>query len=187
MSAHEKYERDVKSRPIWSILIFWGVACVSRRDELGMMLLPQLSHVTCPSSRLANRNLQRRLPFGKSALFWKRFTLDRVGHLLIPRWALQVLKLGSGDSWRKSCDLDFFDRENISHRPAVKEVTSPDNVCWFYFDFSTTTTTCASFQLLEDSTPSQFCQLWATSKEGKQLFLMRSLRWANVFRRLSLL
>ena len=134
-SKNGKYERDEKSRPIWSILIFRGVACVSRRDELGMMLLPQLSHVTCPSSRLANRSLQRHLPFGKSALFWKRFTLDRVGHLLIPRWALQVLKLGSGDSWRKSCDLDFFDRENISHRPAVKEVTSPDNVCWFYFNF----------------------------------------------------
>ena len=62
----------MKSRPIWSILIFRGVACVSRRDELGMMLLPQLSHVTCPSRRLANRSLQRGLPFGKSALFLKK-------------------------------------------------------------------------------------------------------------------
>ena len=133
----KKYERDEKSRPIWSILIFWGVAYMSRRDELGMMLLPQLSHVTCPSTQLANRSLQRSSPFGKSALFWKRFTLDRVGHLLIPRWALQVLKLGSGDSWRKSCDLDFFDRENISHRPAVKDVTSPPSIflklCSFNF------------------------------------------------------
>ena len=68
----------------------------------------------------------------KVPCFW---TAASVGHLLIPRWALQVLKLGSGDSWRKSCDLDFFDRENISHRPAVKEVTSPDSEVCFFNDY----------------------------------------------------